>query len=1463
MLLPPLLYTTLRISAVQTYLTRKAAAYFSRELKTEISVGGLDISWFLDIVIEDIKINDLHHKTLLSAASLTFDFENIDIRKHDLQIREISINKANINLVTYKGDSLLNLQFLVDYFTSKDTTVPASSKPWQVHLDGITLAQTHFLFQDQRFMQPEGIGIDFSNIDVSDINLKISGLGIAGDTISGSMDWLSCKELSGLEIHEMMAEIRYSPVSLQAKNLKLVTNRSNLVFDLLFRFPNFSAFNYFVDSVNMNVDLRPSILNLQDIAFFAPALDGMDDELKIGGLVKGSVRSLKAKNFNLAYGEMTKFFGNINLEGLPDIEETFIQLKVKSFTSNSIDIEAIRLPGNDTANRLVLPAELSNLGQIRIKGIFTGFYNDFVSNAEFITDVGVVKTDLLLKKNIKTNLIEYDGHVAASHFDLGKVLDITKYAGKLNLNAEVKGKGLTAETVDLTINGSIDSADFYGNNFNKALVKGHLLNRTFNGSLKLEDELVKLNFDGLIDYSQEIPKFNFDARIDNAMLTELHLGERDSLSHLSTIIHSNFTGDRLDDMRGSLLIDSTSYTEHGKTYHMKRLLLETSMDSAFSKSLVLTSDFVDARFTGQYTFDDFFHYLNNIFINYLPSLRFSAFASGTAQEQDRKFNYLIDLKNTKPITDIFLPELSLDGKSSISGSFDSNTGLIQLKGHSPLIKYKNTSLKNWFVVGSSQSNYFKLSTGCSAIMFGDSTAIGIDELAFYADVHADTVAYKLTWNDLDKADHNTANINGIASFNKYPEILFKVNDARVIINDTLWTVNSDNYIKIDTSSIMVHNFRISGNKQGMLANGAISVDPLDKFTLTFDNFNISHLDLFLNSIGVDFDGFLSGKVDITGIYDVPNFVTDIVIDEFCFNKEKLGDLTLKSSWNHSLDAIVLDSRIVYTGNAGTTQPMIAKGMFYPNRSTDNFDIDVSVTNLKIKTLSPFFTGLFSNIKGLATGSLKLKGDLASPDLIGSVKLMRTEIKVDYLNVGYSFATDFNFDRGLMSFDNVKVFDSLGNQALVSGKIFHHNFAKWILAINIDAKNICGLHTTKAQNEMFYGDGFGTGRVTITGPVENLNIEVGMKTEKGTNIFLPYSSSIDVSQQNFIVFVNSNDTISNEDSVLREFQGLTLKLDFDITRDANIQFFLPEQMGDIKVKGEGTMHLGVDKNGTFSMRGTYTMEQGLFLFTLQKVISRSLKIEQGSTITWAGDPYNAEVDLSAVYKTKVLLSGIPALSGNPDLQGKRTQVDGIVKMKNSLMNPDLSFTFRLPNADDQTSQMVFNSIDTTNTAEMNQQMISLLVLNSFSFSTENSSVAGNLGVSSFEMLSRQLSNQLSKISKDFDIGVNYSPGSNLSSDELVVALSTQLFNDRVLINGSVATSNNAATQNTSQLVGDVEVEAKVTADGHVRVKAFNRSNSNLDVLNTYAPYTQGVGIFYRKEFDRFGDLFKSQRKIVEP
>ncbi|MDP3443836.1 MAG: translocation/assembly module TamB domain-containing protein, partial [Ignavibacteria bacterium] len=210
---------------------------------------------------------------------------------------------------------------------------------------------------------------------------------------------------------------------------------------------------------------------------------------------------------------------------------------------------------------------------------------------------------------------------------------------------------------------------------------------------------------------------------------------------------------------------------------------------------------------------------------------------------------------------------------------------------------------------------------------------------------------------------------------------------------------------------------------------------------------------------------------------------------------------------------------------------------------------------------------------------------------------------------------------------------------------------------------------------------------------------------------------------------------------------------------------------------------------------------------------------------------------------------------------RENVDCIIHLTNSLFNPDVKFSIRLPDVDTQIEQAFYTVLDTTNDALMTQQMISLLVLGSFSYSSGGKFSIEN---SSFDMLSGQISGLLSQISKDFVIGVRYRPGDQLTSEELEVALSTQLFNDRVSIDGNFGMIyNQTTTQNASNIVGDVDVRVKLTPDGRFQLKAFNHSNNNAWLtsgdFDNYAPYTQGIGVSYRQEFDQFGEIFRRKKQ----
>jgi hypothetical protein len=549
---------------------------------------------------------------------------------------------------------------------------------------------------------------------------------------------------------------------------------------------------------------------------------------------------------------------------------------------------------------------------------------------------------------------------------------------------------------------------------------------------------------------------------------------------------------------------------------------------------------------------------------------------------------------------------------------------------------------------------------------------------------------------------------------------------------------------------------------------------------------------------------------------------------------------------------------VYVGNAGTHYPIKVVGNIYPEREHENFDMKVDVDNLKVRTFEPFLKGIFSRMRGYGSGALTLTGDFSDPVLKGSVKLMRTELLVDYLRTSYSFTGDFKFDKDRMYFDDIQLIDSTFGKGTVSGTISHKAFANFGLDLTLDANNLVALNTPFNPNEVYYGKAKTTGTMTLKGPVEDLVLKANVTSEKGTAVVIPISFSRSISDNNFIQYKKHGD-VEKAAAIPAPVESsvFSVQLRMDVTRNANIGIVLPYQMGTIDVYGDGLVNLGVDTRGEYSMYGNYVMDHGNFMFNFQNILKKNFQIQKGGTITFNGSPYDADIQLQAVYKVKTSLAGLPGIPA--DYQSSRVNVNCNINLAGNLYNPEIKFSLKMPDATEELQRAIYSVIDTSNAIEMNQQMISLLVLNTFSTSSGINNTTAALGISSYEIISAQLSRMLSQISKDFDIGVNYRPGDQISPTELELALSTQLWDNRVTIDGAVGMNTYSDAAQTTQIIGDVLVEVKITEDGRLRFKAFNRTNSAGDVLiSGYSPYTQGIGIVFRKEFNNFGELLRRSK-----
>jgi hypothetical protein len=1447
-------FLLLRNPEVQTLVTRFAAAFLTQKTGTTISIDGIQVGLTGKLHLTGLVIEDEHGNEMIVADELSVALAGIHQTRRTVRLRMVHLTGAEFVLRRYSTDDLNNLSYFLRHFVSPDSDTlkrKPPPKPWKLQVNDLQIRNAHFIYEDAN-AKVASRGIDYNDIELLDLDLLATSVVIDHDTISTRIQNLTFVEKSGFDLKEFSGIVRFSPVGISVKNLLLVTNHSNVNLDLAFTYANLKAFNNFVEEVHFDGTFGESKLDMSDIGYFAETMFSMTNTIGIEGSVKGTVSNIRGSDLDITYGTDTRFVGSVQMNGLPDFYETFINTNIETFTTRTRDIRSFGLPGE--APPIVVPDLLMKMGMVKVSGKFTGFYNDFVAKAVIQSRVGRLRTNLVMKTS-QQNTITYQGNLVASNLDVGNLFDAQATLGKTSFTLDVDGEGFNKDSLRINTKGVIQSLQFNDYDYQNIAINASLDELIFKGRAAVDDQSLDFVFDGLIDFNDEIPRFDFKARINHADLYALHLSSRDSVSILSTVINADIQATSIDDINGTLAINNTSYIEGSKEYKLKKLQAVAWQSSDGLSGISLASDYIDARLEGYYKLSTLTETLGNYIQQYSPVLAAQLpwqQAPGTEQQY---LNFNIELKNTDALTDLFVPALKLAPLTVIEGTANLTGEKVKLRAHADWIKYTTLTAYDWNLKTSSSEDAFELTTGFDRVMLkdvstSDTVGYGIDSLQINTRLARDTIQFELLWNDLDNTNKNTGQVGGYVQLDS-TRIVAALTEVNMTFDSAAWHIRPDNRIAADTSGIIFDNLNFYSDTSWVHIAGGITSQPDDSLHLAFASLNISELDQLIRGDMIDVDAILSGEVTLVNVMKEPNFLADIILEDLFFNGEKLGMMKLKTVWNDSAQRLRVNTRILRSGNLGVSEVLAITGDYFPTGTRENFDLDLTLNNLGIQIVNPFIRDYaVIDPASLASGTLHVSGNHGQPVATGTIKLMRTQFLIKYLNTLYSIAGSVEVAKNAINVSNLALYDTRQHSAAISGSITHDYFKDFRLAITIDLENLRALNTSARDNEIFYGTAAATGKVAINGPFDDILMTINARTNEDTRIIIPITSGLSVSENDFIIFINDADTSQKKrENYNVNTKGFTMNMELDVTPDAEIEIYLPDNMGNIKGSGNGDIGMGITPRGDFTINGDYIITDGNFFFNFENILGRNLKIRSGSKISWTGDPLDATVDITATYTVKTNLTGLRLQTDSTALRNTRVEVQSNIHLMNALFNPDIRFSIDFTNVANDTKEIIFAALDTTDQSAMSQQIISLLILGSFSYTT----AGPNIGATGFKLLSNQLSGWLSKISKDFDIGINYQPGTELTEEELEVALRTQLFNDRLSIDGNFGVRGTTREQNTSNVVGDINVEYKITNDGRFRVKAFNRTN-DISFLEDNAPYTQGVGIFYRKEFDSFSDLF---------
>jgi len=1450
-------------SLVQTYIAKNLSSYLSQELKTKVAIDKVEVHFFMNVVLKGVYVEDLHKNILLKSDKINAKLDDFGISGNYIHLRKVVLENTFFNLRKYKDENKTNLQFIIDYFKTNKKETP--EYPFKLFINDFKLINSGFSFLDENKPHTNKGVIDFKDVKISQINIKMQNVGVLGDSVCGNIMSLSLHEKCGFIINSFSADVIVSKRNIIVNKLLAKTENSVLDLDLAFLYDSFRSFKNFLTEVNIQSSIRPTSLNLIDIAYFARGMYGMNDLMHISAAVKGKVSNFKVRNFVMKYGYDTYFDGDVVMNGLPHIKETFINLKIRNLTTSVNDLNRIIIPApGRKITHLSLPSMLQRLGHINVKGIFTGFYSNFVSNATLNSDLGTISTDIILKNENK--VITYDGRVLTENFFLGKLLNSEKMLGRVSLNAQINGSGLTANDAAFLFKGNIQQLEFKDYNYSGINIDGDFNKKIFSGKINVNDVNLAFGFNGTVDFNDSLPVFNFIANVGYANLKNLKLDIKDTVSEVKGKLKMNFHGNNIDNLKGEIAIENAAFRRNNKYFDLNSLNLNTDIDQLGYRTFNLKSDYIGAVFKGYFVFSDLGRSFKSLLMNYLPNLNFVTDTSQNLARQE--FDFDIKFDNASPLLSYFVTGLGTSGNTLIKGRVNSIMNIAEVNVVSSKISFKKYSLENLNMDMKADGNKINMTLNADTMKMSDSAYLLNFGIASH--VLSDSINTSLVWDNKKVKTHNAANLNFYYYFIAKNQSVVGFKPSEIVINDSAWNFSQKGNISIDSNRITFNDVMFYRKLQGLQISGSISKDPLDALTVKFHAFDISNFDYLTNIKKFDFDGYITGDVIISDLYTSPTYYSDLKIKDFGVNGDKLGDASILSKWDDIKKGVKINAEVYYLGSIGRSTPLNAYGYYYPGNKPQNFDIQMDVQNMRLKALNRYISGFGSVVDGTASGKLFLLGK-KKPELSGLLRVMRGALKINYLNTVYNFSFDsVKVTPRAFTFKNIIAFDQpidpgaakKLDTVIVSGVISHEYFRNMGFDVYVDARKALCLNTNPTLNSVYYGTGYATGNAHLWGDSKMVSFDINAATEKGSKLIIPVGTTSALQTNDYITFVRKDQKINLNEDKGKEIKGLSVDMSLNVTDVSEVQLLFDPRVGD-RILGMGNGNIRLTYNNTgLSIFGDYVLTSGDYLFTFQNIINKRFIIEPGSTIKWNGDPYNAEMDIRAKYKLRANLAGLGV-----DTTTRYVPVECIINMTNVLANPEYTFEVDLPSLQDYEKIPYLAAIN----ENVNNNFISLLVINSFvnpNAGIAPAATAGTaLGKSASEVLSNQLSNWLSQISKNVNIGINYRPGDNISEEEVAVALSTQLFNDRVSISSNVGVAtgqnlNNSNNKNTNQIVGDVDIEVKINKA--LKMKFYNHTNQN-NILQYTAPYTQGIGILYRKEFNTYRDLFlnKKKAKTVNP
>jgi len=1446
--LPALL---LQIPYFQEKTSHQIADYLTKKLQTEVHIQQIKYGFFNTLILKDVYLEDLSGDVLFKAKRIAAGFEIFPLLQKKWRFNSIQLFTFQFNMSKASDDSPLNIQYIIDAFSKGDTiTTPPVI---DLRIKTFSLRSGRFSYRVKDKAETPGI-FNLNNLLLNDISSKIQIRYLSKNELELQLDKLSFTEQSGFRMNNLTFDLIANEQTAKINRLEIELDKS------VFIFTDINA-NYDLSTITekektpagFEFKAKTSTICPQELSAIIPVFSKFEDRISFEGDFSGTANDLSVKNLFFRYYNQIMISANIDMQNIfqSNGEKFYIKGNISNSFFSPDGIE--RIINNISLRPVELPMQVKQMKNIGFEGNVSGTYNDLTASGALHTNIGTIQTNLKLGKD-EARYIK--GQISSDSLNLEKLLNNKDY-GEMAFDIRLEAKQNNDQKFSGVIDASLPMLVYKGYTYQNLNLNGDFSPESFNGRFILNSPDGKISGEGLWVFKGKESLFDFQAKVSGLKLDKLNLTNRYKQPVLSFDLNVDLKGNNPDNLTGDVLVNNLQFETEKGSYFLDSLTISSTL-SGFEKHIRIQSEIVSGDIWGHYSFKTIMPALKQTFTSYFPSLVKPELKYSGKGEND--FSVNLTIAALTDFSKVFELPFSLQGQTDISGKYSESE--LQLKFSSDRVAFgsvKTDSLRFVF-------------TGLDKEARADLSGISVQRRNSRVKFNIQSDAANDRMNTFFKWCNEASNYKGdlklTAQFSKNDyrspvRIETNIEKTNMIFNDSIWTLNPASVV-IDSANIRINHLHAFHRDQFLKIDGALSHQPEQELQVDLNRVDLKYIFQSLSIPALEFGGMATGFVNVQDVFKTRKLETNLNISDFAFNNVNFGHLNLTGTWDDENQGVVMIGKTIKNDTAFVD----VNGIIYPVKQELSINFDAK--NADARFLRKYLDKVVQDLTGNLSGHLRLFGNLNKPTIEGDVFAKNCRFGINYLNTFYSFTDSVKCLPDTIKANYITIYDEKGNKAIANGFVKHHLFNDFYYSATISYSNFMVFNTTKSLNSMFYGTAFGNGTASIYGTEDVVNIDASVQNTGNTKMTLNFMEEPDIEDYDFIRFVSVKNpsaetgkkqkTVSQPSLSANPGPEIRINLLLDVNPQATIDMIMdPISSDKISGYGRGNIQIQYGTKIPLKVLGNFEIEHGKYNFTLHQFFLRNFDIQEGSSIAFRGNPYVAELNLKTKYTVNANLEDLdPRLIENKSSARNNVPVSCILMLTGPLDRPSIAFDLDLPGATEELVRQVKSYIRTDDM--MNRQMAYLLVLSRFYTPPENMRDNAAMANSSWSYLTSTLSTQISNIlglmSNNIRVGTifNQSTAGAQTATELELLLSGQLLNNRLIVNGNFGYSNNpyTGTRNNIPLIGDFDLEYKLTKSGDIRLKGFNRYNYR-NYYSITPEMTQGIGILFRKDFDHWLNL----------